>query len=69
MTSNENLQLAKKAKNDEFYTQYCDIEEELANYWQQLRGKVIYCNCDDPDSSNFWLYFEKNFDRIGLKPS
>lgn len=67
MTSNENLQTAKKAKNDEFYTQYCDIEEELANYWQQLRGKVIYCNCDDPDSSNFWLYFEKNFDRIGLK--
>lgn len=49
--SNENLRKAKQAKNDEFYTQYSDIEAELIHYKDQLRGKIIYCNCDTPDSN------------------
>lgn len=64
---NRNLQLAKKAKNDEFYTLYEDIEKELSHYEDSLRGKVIYCNCDDPRKSNFFKYLVDNFDRLGLK--
>lgn len=50
---NRNLRRAKKAKNDEFYTQLEDIEKELMHYKDQFRGKVVFCNCDDPEYSNF----------------
>lgn len=66
MTSNSNLTVAKKTKNDEFYTQLCDVENELQYYWGQLKGKVVYCNCDDPTVSNFWKYFDTHFDDIGI---
>jgi hypothetical protein len=62
-----NLNSAKKAKNDEFYTQLGDIENELKHYKNHLKGKVVFCNCDDPEWSNFWQYFYLNFDFLGLK--
>lgn len=58
---------AKKNKLDEFYTQLPDIEEELRNYQEQFRGKVVFCNCDDPYESNFFKYFAMNFNFLGLK--
>lgn len=64
---NRSLGSAKKAKNDEFYTQLSDIENELRHYREQLRGKVIFCNCDDPYESNFFKYFALNFNFIGIK--
>lgn len=67
MAKNSNLTAAKKAKNDEFYTQISDIEKELIHYWDKLKGKIVFCNCDDPAESNFWRYFHLNFSRIGLK--
>lgn len=66
MRSNENLKMAKKTKNDEFYTQYADIEEEVINYKDKLKGKSIYCNCDSP-SSEFVRYFTTNFQTLGIK--
>lgn len=65
--SKANLAKAKKAKNDEFYTQIGDIENELLHYKEQLMDKVIFCNCDDPEESNFWKYFKLNFEHLGLK--
>ena len=67
MADNERLRNANKAKNDEFYTQLSDIEKEMRYYIDQFKGKVIFCNCDDPEYSNFWKYFELNFTRLGLK--
>lgn len=64
---NSNLSQAKKAKNDEFYTQATDIEKELKHYWKHFEGKVVYCNCDDPTYSEFWRYFHLNFHFLGLK--
>jgi hypothetical protein len=64
---NENLSRAKKNKNDEFYTQLTDIEKELRYYRDYFRDKVVYCNCDDPRSSNFFHYFSYNFEKLGLK--
>jgi len=64
---NRNLSEAKKAKNDEFYTQLSDIENELQHYKSHFEGRTILCNCDDPEWSNFWLYFSLNFDFLGLK--
>jgi hypothetical protein len=58
---------AKKAKKDEFYTQLADIERELKHYKAQLKGKVVYCNCDDPRVSQFFHYFSYNFEHLGLK--
>jgi len=58
---------ANKAKKDEFYTQLIDIEKELKHYKAQFRGKVVYCNCDDPFESNFFKYFASNFNALGLK--
>ena len=55
--ANKNLQKAKHDKNDEFYTQLPDIENELRHYKGHFEGKVIYCNCDDPFVSNFFRYF------------
>jgi hypothetical protein len=65
--SNANLQDAKKAKGDEFYTQLADIERELRHYKAQFKGKVLYSNCDDPRVSNFFHYFSYNFEKLGLK--
>lgn len=65
--SNVNLNAAKKAKNDEFYTMYEDIENELQHYPGAFQGKVVYCNCDNPEWSNFWKYFHENFAALGLK--
>ena len=67
MSSNSNLTVAKNVKNDEFYTFMPDIEIELGNYEGYFRGKTVYCNCDDPEQSNFWRYFYKRFDELGLK--
>ena len=64
---NSNLNLAKKAKNDEFYTQLSDIERELSHYKEHFRGKTVLCNCDDPRISNFFHYFAYNFEHLGLK--
>ena len=58
---------AKKNKADEFYTQLPDIEAEMCHYTEQFRGKVIFCNCDDPYESNFFKYFAMNFNFLGLK--
>jgi len=62
-----NLNRAKAAKQDEFYTQYADIQKELKHYVDHFRGKVVYCNCDDPFESNFFKYFAANFNKLGLK--
>jgi len=66
-SSNKNLKQANKAKKDEFYTQLSDIERELGNYKEHLKGKVIFCNCDDPMESNFYFYFAQNFEFLGIK--
>lgn len=65
--ANKNLNAAKVAKKDEFYTQFSDIERELQHYWQHFRGKVVLCNCDDPYESNFFKYFALRFNQLGLK--
>ena len=67
MPLNKNLNEAKRQKKDEFYTQLSDIENELRHYSEHFRGKVVYCNCDDPRVSNFFHYFSYNFERLGLK--
>lgn len=65
--ANELFDKAKKSKADEFYTQLPDIEAEMRHYKEQLRGKIIFCNCDDPYESNFFKYFAMNFNFLGLK--
>ena len=65
--SNANLNAANRAKNDEFYTMYEDIENELQHYPGVFQGKTVYCNCDNPEWSNFWRYFHENFTALGLK--
>ena len=65
--NNINLHTAKDQGNDEFYTQITDIEKELSNYKDFFKGKVVYCNCDDARESNFFKYFSKNFEFLGLK--
>lgn len=68
---NQSLSAAKAAKQDEFYTQYVDIQKEVEAYVEfdpdTFRGKVVYCNCDDPFESNFFKYFATNFNKLGLK--
>lgn len=68
---NQGLGAAKAAKKDEFYTQYVDIQKEVEAYLEfdeeTFRGKVVYCNCDDPFESNFFKYFAANFNKLGLK--
>lgn len=64
---NTNLQRAKNAKNDEFFTTYEDIEREVSHYVRHFVGKTVYCNCDDPQRSNFCRYFLRNFNTLGLK--
>ncbi len=69
--ANRTLSSAKAAKQDEFYTQYVDIQKEVEAYLEfdlnTFRGKVVYCNCDDPFESNFFKYFAANFNKLGLK--
>ena len=65
--ANTSLHAAKDAKNDEFFTRLEDINEELNHYEDKFRGKVVFCNCDDPKWSNFWRYFHLNFEYLGLK--
>jgi len=67
MSANRNMHKAKRAKNDEFYTQLPDIENELCHYKEHFRNKIVYCNCDDPKISNFFKYFFLNFKVLGLK--
>ncbi|MEP7148158.1 MAG: adenine-specific methyltransferase EcoRI family protein [Acidobacteriota bacterium] len=68
---NKNLHSAKVAKQDEFYTRYVDIQKEVEAYLEfdpdTFRGKIVYCNCDDPFESNFFKYFAANFNKLGLK--
>ena len=64
---NRNLNTAKKKKNDEFYTQYEDVKKEVDHYADQLKDKIIFCNCDDSNQSNFYKYFSDNFEILGLK--
>ena len=61
MAGNKSLKKAKDAKNDEFYTQIEDIEREMKHYRDHFKDKTIFCNCDDPEYSNFWKYFQLNF--------
>lgn len=71
MTAAKRLTEARTAKRDEFYTRYVDIQKEVEAYLEYdidtFRGKVVYCNCDDPFESNFFKFFAANFNRLGLK--
>lgn len=65
--NNSSLRAASGAKEDEFYTQLTDIENELRHYRKHFKEKIVFCNCDDPFESNFFKYFVLNFNRLGLK--
>lgn len=71
MSKNTNLHAAKSAKNDEFYTRFEDINFEINlvehGYRPFFKGKVVYCNCDDPEESNFWKFFKARFNGLKLK--
>jgi hypothetical protein len=68
---NRSLSAAKRDKQDEFYTQYVDIQKEVEAYLEfdpnTFKNKIVYCNCDDPFESNFFKYFAANFNKLGLK--
>lgn len=66
-SSNSNLHKARNAKKDEFYTRLEDIEHELKHYRGHFKDKTVFLNCDDPEESNFWFYFSRNFDFLGLQ--
>lgn len=67
MSNGDSLRKAQKTKEDEFYTQASDIENELKHYREHFREQIVFCNCDDPTSSEFWKYFHLNFNLFGLK--
>lgn len=67
MAKNSTLNKAKETRNDEYYTQYDDIQKELNHYERHFKGKTVLCNCDDPFESNFCKFFLKNFNYLGLK--
>ena len=71
MANNSNMGAAKAAKNDEFYTQYADIQKEINAYLEYnpdtFRDKTVLLPCDDPEWSNFTRFFAQNFERLGLK--
>lgn len=67
MSNNTNLGVSKMTKNDEFYTKIKDIDNEIQYYKKHLKDKIIYCNCDHPQASNFSKYFMDNFSILGLK--
>ncbi len=65
-SGNVNLSAAKTAKKDEFYTQLTDIEKEMRYYRKHFKGKIVFCNCDDPFESNFFKYFGVNHFSRGI---
>ena len=67
--SNTHLTRASHAtiKNDEFYTRLCDIEKEMRHHRDKFRGKTVWCNCDDPNRSQFAAYFRREFSALGIK--
>lgn len=65
--TNKNLRKANKTKNDKFYTQLTDIENELDHYKKNFKNKIVFCNCDDTKESNFFKYFALNFKCLELK--
>ena len=67
MPRNQNLLLAKNARNDEYYTLFEDVEKELSHYSGAFSGQSVYCNCDRPGKSAFWTYFHQNFGVLNLK--
>ena len=67
MGNNKLMNVAKKNKADEFYTQLKDIELELCHYEEFFKDKIVLCNCDNPFESNFFKYFVMNFNHLGLK--
>ncbi len=71
MANNNSLGAAKVAKNDEFYTQFADIQKEINAYLEYkpdtFKDKVVLLPCDDPEWSNFTRFFAQNFERLGLK--
>lgn len=66
-TLNTTINRSKNEKNDEHYTQLSDIENEVRHYRDQFAGKTVLCNCDDPRCSNFFKYFTRSFEILGLK--
>lgn len=64
---NQHLDRARYAKNDEYYTLLKDIEKEMKGRTGELKGKIVYCNCDNPVHSKFFEYFAVNFEMLGLK--
>ncbi len=66
-TLNTTINRSKSEKNDEHYTQLADIENEVRHYRDQFAGKTVLCNCDDPRCSNFFKYFTRSFEILGLK--
>ena len=67
MSRNRSLRTAARVRNDEFYTQIEDIENEIGYYTNHFKNKTILCNCDDPFESNFFVYLRNNFHEFGLK--
>ena len=67
MAGNSKLHMSRSDKADEFYTQLSLIESELKHYKAHFKGKIVFCNCDDPFESNFFKYFAMNFNSLGLK--
>ena len=71
MSKNNNLHAAKTAKNDEFYTRFEDINDEINReehgYVKHFKNSVVYCNCDDPEESNFWKFFKIRFRFFQMK--
>lgn len=65
--TNDGINDARKNKKDEFYTQLCDIEQEMKRYRKFFNNKIVLCNCDDPRISNFFFYFSHNFHKLKLK--
>ena len=67
MSNNQNMNKAKVAKDDEFYTRMEDIEREVLQYTEYFKGKIVLCNCDNPFESNFFKFFASQFKNFGLK--
>ena len=70
MAKSDNLRKAKEEKNDEFYTRLEDIEAEISqhkDYVKHFYGKTVLCNCDDPEWSNFFVFFRNHFNQLKLK--
>ena len=65
--TNKRIEIAKRKKDDEFYTTMQDVEKIIETFKDKIRGKFVFCNCDDPEKSNFSIYLRENFARLGLK--